>query len=111
MMTPTAGNSGGRTGVSRAMDDRRFDNRGGWREHGRPGPPPETTHEEARYIKHLIEDHIPVAVRLADNQEVTGVIEYYDQSFIRLTRKDQPNLFIFKSQIKYLYEQPKNRQD
>ena len=91
------------------MDDRRFDNggRGGWRDHGRPSAPPETTHEEARYIRRLIENQTPIAVRLADNQEVTGVIEYYDQSFIRLTRKDQPNLFIFKSQIKYLYELPK----
>jgi len=46
-----------------------------------------------------------VRVKLADGEEVAGVIEYYDQSFIRLTRQGQPNLFIFKHDIKYLEEE------
>lgn len=66
--------------------------------------PPEVTHEEVRYIKRLIDEKIPIAVKLADNEIVEGVIEYYDQSFIRITRDDGPNLFIFKHDIKYLYE-------
>ena len=37
--------------------------------------------------------------------EVAGVIEYYDQSFIRLTRDGEPNLFIFKHEIKYIQEE------
>jgi len=45
-----------------------------------------------------------VRVKMADGEEVAGVIEYYDQSFIRLTRKGEPNLFIFKHDIKYLLE-------
>jgi host factor-I protein len=65
---------------------------------------PEQTHEEVRYIKHLIDNHIPVRVRLIDNEEVSGVIEYYDATFIRITREPEPNLFIFKHEIKYLYE-------
>ena len=44
-------------------------------------------------------------VRLIDNEEVRGVIEYYDHSFIRLTREDGPNLFIYKHDIKYLAEE------
>jgi host factor-I protein len=66
--------------------------------------PPEQTHEEVRYIKHLIDNHIPVRVRLLDNEEVTGTIEYYDASFIRITREPEPNLFIFKHEIKYICE-------
>lgn len=65
---------------------------------------PEQTFEEVKYLKHLIEDRIPVRVRLSDNQEVTGVIEFYDANFIRLTRENEPNLFLFKHDIKYLYE-------
>jgi host factor-I protein len=42
---------------------------------------------------------------MADGEEVVGVIEYYDQSFIRLTRQGLPNLFIFKQDIKYLQEE------
>ena len=66
--------------------------------------PVEQTFEETRYLKHLIERKIPVCVKLADNDVVTGTVEYYDQRFIRITRKDAPNLFIFKHDIKYLYE-------
>ena len=43
-------------------------------------------------------------VKLVDGEEVTGTIEYYDHSFIRLTRESAPNLFIFKHDIKYLVE-------
>jgi len=71
---------------------------------GKRPAPEESTHEEVNYVKHLIENQVPICVKLVDNQEVTGVIEYYDQSFIRVTRKDEPNLFIFKDKIKYLYE-------
>ncbi len=65
---------------------------------------PEQTFEEVRYLRHLIEDKIRVTVKLTDNQEVTGTIEYYDLNFIRLTREGGPNLFIFKHDIKYLSE-------
>lgn len=65
---------------------------------------PEATFEEAKYLKQLIENGARVRVKLADNEEVDGVIEYYDQSFIRLTREGQPNLFIFKHDIKYIEE-------
>lgn len=65
---------------------------------------PEQTFEEVRYIKHLIDDHVPVRVRLRNNEEVSGTIEYYDLSFIRLTREPGPNLFIYKHEIKYLSE-------
>ena len=66
---------------------------------------PEQTFEEVHYLRHLIDNEIPVRVRLRDNEEVTGTIEYYDASFIRLTREGAPNLFIFKHDIKYLYEE------
>jgi host factor-I protein len=49
-----------------------------------------------------VEDRIPVRVRLSDNQEVEGLIEFFDQSFIRITRDGEPNLFLFKHDIKYL---------
>lgn len=66
---------------------------------------PERTFEEVRYLRHLIDNAIPVRVRLSDSQEVAGTVEYYDHSFIRLTRLDAENLFIFKHDIKYLYEE------
>ena len=68
---------------------------------------PDLTLEEVRYIKYLIERQIPVRVKLKNNEEVRGLIEYYDVNFIRLTRPAGPNLFIFKHEIKYLYEEPR----
>ena len=66
---------------------------------------PEQTFEEVKYLKHLIESQTPVRVKLGNDEEVSGIVEYYDASFIRITRKDGPNLFIFKHDIKYLYEE------
>jgi hypothetical protein len=41
---------------------------------------------------------------LTDNSEVAGIVEFYDTDFIRLTRENAPNLFLYKHDIKYLYE-------
>lgn len=71
---------------------------------GKSSRPAEQTLEEVKYLKQLIEQKIPVCVKLSDDEEVRGVIEYYDQRFIRVTRDGAPNLFIFKQDIKYLYE-------
>ena len=72
---------------------------------GKGTRPPEQTFEEATYHKELIEHATPVRVKMIDGEEVVGVIEYYDHSFIRLTRDGEPNLFIFKHDIKYLQEE------
>lgn len=74
---------------------------------GKSARAPEHTFEEAKYLKLLIENAQPVRVKMTDGEEVVGIIEYYDQSFIRLTRRGEPNLFIFKHDIKYLVEDPK----
>lgn len=65
---------------------------------------PEQTFKEVAYLKELIEHKTPVRVKLTDDEEVDGVIEFYDAGFIRLTREGKPNLFLYKHDIKYLYE-------
>jgi host factor-I protein len=65
---------------------------------------PEQTLEETRYLRQLVDQQTMVRVRLTSNEEVEGRVEFFDLSFIRLTRDQQPNLFIFKHDIKYLYE-------
>jgi sRNA-binding regulator protein Hfq len=66
--------------------------------------PPDQTFEEAKYLRKLVDKGIPISVKLIDGEEVTGTIEFYDATFIRLTRVGAPNLFIFKHDIKYLWE-------
>jgi len=67
-------------------------------------PPPETTHEEAGYLKMLVDKQRPVTIKMKDNEIVHGWIEYYDRTMLRLTRQGLPNLFIYKDQIAYLAE-------
>ena len=69
------------------------------------GRAPEHTFEEAKYLKQLIEKATPIRVKMEDGEEVSGTLEYYDKSFIRLTRRGEPNLFIFKHDIKYIQEE------
>ncbi len=65
---------------------------------------PEQTFAEVKYLKRLIEARTPVRLKLSNNELVDGTIEYYDANFLRVTRADGPNLFIFKHDIKYLTE-------
>ena len=67
---------------------------------------PEQTFREAEYIDRLSKSRTPVVVKLIDGEEVRGWIEYYDKDIIRITRATQPNLFIYKNRVKYLYEDP-----
>ena len=68
---------------------------------------PEQTLEEIKYLRYLVDNAIPVRVRLSDNSELDGTVEFYDEGFLRLTRKGEPNLFVYKHDIKYLYEIPR----
>ena len=68
---------------------------------------PEQTLEEFRYLKRLVDERVPVRVKLSNNGEVEGTIEFYDEGFIRLTRHGAPNLFVYKHDIKYFSEVPR----
>jgi RNA chaperone Hfq len=64
----------------------------------------EQTGAEVLYLTNLIRNKTPVTITLIDGQQVGGWIEYYDKNFVRLTRNNQPNLFIFKNTIQYIAE-------
>ena len=66
---------------------------------------PEQTFDETKFLKQLVESKVPVTIRLGDNEEVSGVIEFYDANLIRVTREGAPNLFVYKHDIKYLFEE------
>jgi len=69
-------------------------------------PPPESTNEEAAYLKRLAEKQTPISLKLVSGETLRGWIEYYDKDIIRVTRSVQPNLFIYKNRVKYLFEDP-----
>jgi host factor-I protein len=65
---------------------------------------PAHTLEEGRYLQDLIDNRTPVRIHLADDSELEGTIEFYDARFLRLTRDGEPNLFVYKHEIIYIYE-------
>jgi len=69
-----------------------------------PPAPKTNTQQEVAYLRGLIEKNVSVSVKVRNGEVFRGVIEYYDQRFIRLTREGEPNLFIFKKDILYLSE-------
>jgi host factor-I protein len=60
---------------------------------------------EAEYLRTLADEKKWVVVHLRTGESFRGYIEYYDKRFIRITREDAPNLFIFKQDITYLAEE------
>jgi len=69
----------------------------------------EQTHAETLYLTHLVQQKTPVIVKLVNDDEISGWIEYYDKNFIRLTRDNAPNVFIYKEQIKFIVENGRGR--
>ena len=73
-------------------------------------PPPGETGQETLYLRFLSEKQVKVNVKLRDGESVSGWIEYFDDTMIRLTREGLPNLFIYKHQIRSISEGAKKRE-
>ena len=66
--------------------------------------PPVETNAEIFYYKKQIDSHTLMVVILTDGEEVRGTIEWYDIDALKINRKDEPNLLLFKQHIKYMYK-------
>ncbi len=66
--------------------------------------------QESLYLRFLSEQKVTVAVKLRDGETVCGWIEYFDDRMIRLTREGEPNLFIYKEQIRTISEFPRREE-
>jgi host factor-I protein len=72
-------------------------------------PPPGETGQESLYLRSLSDRQVVVNIKLRDGDTVRGWIEYFDDSMLRLTRENQPNLFIYKHQIRTIGEVGRRR--
>jgi len=66
-------------------------------------PPDQTNAENFYYIKQM-QTKTPMVIVLKDGESLTGVIEWYDKTCLKVNRDDAPNLLIFKPNIKYMYK-------
>ena len=68
--------------------------------------PPDQTHAENFYYQKQMQSRTPMVVVLQDGEEIHGIIEWYDKNCIKLNRTgSQPNLLIYKPNIKYIFKE------
>ena|SRR5579884_1599593 len=71
-------------------------------------PSEQQTHAENFYYQKQIQAKTQLTVVLADGEELTGYLEWYDRNCIKLNRPGQSNVLIYKPNIKYLYKTSEN---
>lgn len=69
----------------------------------RPVPPDQTNAENFYYVKQM-QAKTPMVIVLRDGETLHGVIEWYDKSCLKVNRNGEPNLLIYKPNIKYMYK-------
>ncbi len=71
-------------------------------------PPEQTNAEEFYYLKQMAAK-TPMIVVLTNGEELTGWIEWYDKSALKLNRTGGPNLLVLKHNIRYMYKEEEVR--
>jgi host factor-I protein len=69
----------------------------------RTSPPEQTNAENFYYLKQM-QSKTQMTIVLKDGEVIKGVIEWYDKGCLKVNRDGEPNLLIFKSNIKYMYK-------
>ena len=72
---------------------------------GKKLAPPEQTHAENFYYQKQMQSKTPMVLVLQDDEEVHGIIEWYDKYCLKVNRNGASNLLIYKPSIKYLYKE------
>ena len=66
-------------------------------------PPDQTNAENFYYLKQM-QSKTLMTIVLKDGEILKGVIEWYDKTCLKVNREGEPNLLVFKSNIKYMYK-------
>ena len=69
----------------------------------RTSPPEQTNAENFYYLKQMQSKTI-MSIVLRDGEVLKGVIEWYDKDCLKVNRDGEPNLLVFKSNIKYMHK-------
>jgi RNA chaperone Hfq len=67
--------------------------------------PAEQTNAENFYYLKQMQNRTQMVVVLLDGTELSGWIEWYDKTCIKLNRNDAPNLLLFKHSIKFIFKE------
>ncbi|MGH9535802.1 MAG: Hfq-like protein [Terriglobales bacterium] len=69
----------------------------------KPVPPEQTNAEVFYYVKQM-QAKTPVVLVLQDGERIRGTIEWYDRHCLKIHRHGEPNLLIYKANVKYIYK-------
>ena len=74
----------------------------------KPTPPEQTNAESFYYLKQMANKTRMVIV-LKDGEELRGTIEWYDKTALKVHRATEPNILLFKDNIKYMYKENEDK--
>jgi host factor-I protein len=66
-------------------------------------PPDQTNAENFYYLKQM-QSKTQMTIVLKDGEVLKGISEWYDKTCLKVNRDGEPNLLVFKSNIKYMYK-------
>ena len=70
--------------------------------------PTEQTNAENFYYVKQMQSRTPMVIVLKDDEQLHGIIEWYDKNCIKINRTSGPNLLVLKHNIKYMYKADQN---
>ena len=74
----------------------------------RKAAPTEQTNAENFYYVKQMQNRTPMVIVLKDDEQLHGIIEWYDKNCIKLNRTSGPNLLVLKHNIKYMFKADEN---
>ena len=66
--------------------------------------PPEQTNAENFYYLKQMQGKTPMTIVLKDGEVLQGIIEWYDKTCLKVNRDGEPNLLVYKWNIKYMHK-------
>ena len=64
---------------------------------------------ELFYLQKQIQSQTPMVIVLQDDEEIHGVIEWYDKYCLKVNRIGEPNVLIYKPSIKYIFKESESK--
>ena len=66
--------------------------------------PPEQTNAESFYFIKQMQNRTPIVLVLKDGEELSGTVEWYDKTCLKINRPGEPNVLVYKDSIKYIFK-------
>ena len=71
--------------------------------------PPEQTNAEGYYYSKQMANRTRMVIVLKDGEELRGTIEWYDKTALKVHRTSEPNILLFKDNIKYMFKENEDK--